>query len=179
MREIEALVILIAVRLHPAGEAAGTVGRALAGLGLRTALDLQPMQAGEPEVVELMHSLSLAEVSLGDRRAKIRLLVGDRAHHLGRLTATADAAQDLAGGRPAIPQPQGQVSARDDDEHVATSKAVDDDEDSRASKDGTSHTRVQSVRSGGGCKKTAGCPWTQSPSSSPCSWVRRAILSKH
>ena len=95
---------LIAVSLQP-GVETDVAGRALAGLGLRTALDLQLMQAGGPEVVELTDVLTLAGVSLGDR-VKIRLLVGDRAHHLGGRLTSADAAQDLtAGGWPAIPQP--------------------------------------------------------------------------
>ena len=65
---------LLAVRLQP-GVETDAAGRALAGLGLRTALDLQPMQAGGPEEGELMDVLTLAGVSLGDR-VKIRLLVG-------------------------------------------------------------------------------------------------------
>ena len=65
-----------------------------------------------------MDVLTLARVSLGDQ-VKIRLLVGDRAHNLGRLTF-ADAAQDLSGGRPAIPQPQqGEGSTAEDDSSVA------------------------------------------------------------
>ena len=92
---------LLAVRLQP-GEETDAAGRALAGLGLRTALDLQLMQVGGPFAMKLMDALAAAEVSLGDR-AKIRLLVGDRPH-FGRLPA--DAAQDLTGGRPAIRQPQ-------------------------------------------------------------------------
>ena len=103
---------LLAVRLQP-GVETDAAGRALAGLGLRTALDLQLMQAGGPEVAELTDVLTLAGVSLGNR-VKIRLLVGDQAHQLGRLTS-ADAAQDLTGRRPAIPQPQqGEGSAADD-----------------------------------------------------------------
>ena len=103
---------LLTVRLQP-GEAADSAGRALAGLGLRTALDLQLMQAAGPEVTELLDALTLAGVSLGDR-VKIRLLVGDRVLHLGRLTS-ADAAQHLVGGRPANPQPQQGEGSADDD----------------------------------------------------------------
>ena len=66
------------------GEAADATGRALAGLGLLTALDLQFLQ---PEAVdELMDVLKSDRVSLGDR-AKVQLLVGNRAH-LGRLVSS-------------------------------------------------------------------------------------------
>ena len=56
---------LLAVGLQP-GEAAGAVGRALAGLGLRTALDLRII-GGRPEALELMAALREAGLSVGDR----------------------------------------------------------------------------------------------------------------
>ena len=69
---------LLAVGLQP-GEAAGDAGRALAGLGLRTALDLRII-GGRPEAsLELMAALREAGLGLGDR-SKIRLLLEDQVH---------------------------------------------------------------------------------------------------
>ena len=68
---------LLAVGLQP-GEVAADAGRALAGLGLRTALDLRII-GGRPEALQLMAALGEAGVSLGDR-SKIRLLLEDQAH---------------------------------------------------------------------------------------------------
>ena len=68
---------LLAVGLQP-GEAAGDAERVLAGLGLRTALDLRIIGGG-PEALDLMAALREAGLSLGDR-SKIRLLLEDQAH---------------------------------------------------------------------------------------------------
>ena len=68
---------LLAVGLQP-GEAAGDAGRALAGLGLRTALDLRII-GGRPEGLEVMAALREAGLSVGDR-SKIRLLLEEQAH---------------------------------------------------------------------------------------------------
>ena len=88
---------LLSVRLRP--EAAEDVGRMLAGLGFRQALDLQ-LLAGGPEAAELLGELKAGGLPIGDR-AKVRLLVRDRAVHLGRLVSSA--------GPPAL------AAARDDD----------------------------------------------------------------
>ena len=81
---------LLSVRLRP--EAAVETARSLAGLGLRDVLDLQLLMAGGPEVEELLSELKASRLNLGDR-AKVRLLIGDRAH-LGRLSAPIVAAAD-------------------------------------------------------------------------------------
>eukprot|EP01052_Picozoa_sp_SAG31_P042249 SAG31_NODE_6651_length_1937_cov_1.539173_1_plen_394_part_00 len=73
--------------LQTIGLQAGVVAKAarlLAGMGLRTAMDME-LLGGGPEAQELMQELRTADgLSLGDR-AKIRLLVGDR-EHLERLS---------------------------------------------------------------------------------------------
>ena len=66
---------LLAIGLQP-GQAADAAGRALAGLGLHTALDLRLVLGDGPDAHELMSDLQAAGLSLGDR-SKIRLLVGD------------------------------------------------------------------------------------------------------
>ena len=73
---------LLSVRLRP--EAAEDVGWMLAGRGLRQALDLQ-LLAGGPEAAELLGELKAGGLPISDR-AKVRLLVRDRAH-LGRTTS--------------------------------------------------------------------------------------------
>ena len=67
---------LLSVRLRP--EAAAETARSLADLGLLDVLDLQ-LLAGGPEAHELLTELKAAGMTVGDR-AKLRLLVGDRAH---------------------------------------------------------------------------------------------------
>ena len=66
---------LLAIGMQP-GQAADAAGRALAGLGLQTALDLRLVLGDGPDAHELMSDLQAAGLSLGDR-SKIRLLVGD------------------------------------------------------------------------------------------------------
>lgn len=73
---------LLAVGLQP-GEAVGGA-RALASLGLRTALDLRLL--GRDAQLELDGELKATGLSLGDR-AKVQLLVGDQ-EHLARLDFT-------------------------------------------------------------------------------------------
>ena len=69
---------LLSTRLEP--EAADNVAQLLAGLGFRTALDLR-LLGGGPEAEELMGELQAdgGRLSIGDR-AKVRLLIGNRAH---------------------------------------------------------------------------------------------------
>ena len=66
------------------------------GLGLRTVLDLRLLGGGR-EAGEMMDELRTAGMSLGDR-AKIRLLTGDQAHLLSRLSASGDAASAAVNG---------------------------------------------------------------------------------
>ena len=73
----------MSARLDP--EAADNIAQLLAGLGFRTALDLR-LLGGGPEAEELMGELQAdGRLSIG-HRAKVRLLIGNRAH-LRRLGA--------------------------------------------------------------------------------------------
>ena len=73
----------MSARLDP--EAADNIAQLLAGLGFRTALDLR-LLGGGPEAEELMGELQAdGRLNIGDR-AKVRLLIGNRAH-LRRLGA--------------------------------------------------------------------------------------------
>ena len=78
---------LRSVRLRPeaAAETARSLARSLARLGMQDTLDLQ-LLAGGPEAEELLSELKSRGLGLGDR-AKMRLLIGDRAHS-GRLFST-------------------------------------------------------------------------------------------
>ena len=70
-------------------------GRLLVSLGLPTALDLR-LLGGGPEVEEAMAELKAAGILAGDR-AKVRLLVGDRAHlsGLSRVSAASASTDDI------------------------------------------------------------------------------------
>ena len=74
---------LLSARLEPA--TADNIAQLLAGLGFQTALDLR-LLGGGPEAEELMGELQAdGRLNIGDR-AKVRLLIGNRAH-LRRLGA--------------------------------------------------------------------------------------------
>jgi hypothetical protein len=64
------------VQLEP--QKADAMAAVLSGLGFRTALDLQ-LLASQPEAEELMLALKKHDLPIGDR-AKVRLLISDRAH---------------------------------------------------------------------------------------------------